>query len=425
MVFLLRLRNHDYLNDFRQHSDIFNMVKKRIKPKKPYPGFPLSPCGNGQWQKKVRGKARYFGVWEDPDAALRKWLDQRDDLMAGREPRPANDERLTVLSLCDRFMASKHSKVDSKEIAIPSISNYKRTLEIVLATFGRNRTVEDLQPFDFEKLRAILAKDVKIITLRTRIQHTQTLFKYAYDERLIDKPLWLGNGFKKPEKRFILAERQADRAANGPRMFEAEEIRQILKVARPHIKTMTLLGINCAFGATDISKLPIRSINLDTGWITFPRPKTSVERRCKLWPETVEAIREYSEKRPKPIDPKNNHLAFVSKRGLPIVHLTENGMTADMLCQEFLGVLKELKMNGRRRAFYALRHTFETVGGASLDQVAVDFIMGHSDSSMAAEYRERIDNVRLEAVANHVHDWLWPKTKPVKKPTKKPSIKKK
>jgi integrase len=61
--------------------------------------------------------------------------------------------------------------------------------------------------------------------------------------------------------------------------------------------------------------------------------------------------------------------------------------------------------------FYALRHTFETIAGGSRDQVAVNFIMGHVDESMAAEYREEIEDERLIAVTNHVRAWLYPPKK--------------
>ena len=53
------------------------------------------------------------------------------------------------------------------------------------------------------------------------------------------------------------------------------------------------------------------------------------------------------------------------------------------------------------------RYTFETVAGASKDQVAVDAIMGHVDTTMAGNYRERIDDDRLKAVVDHVHAWLF------------------
>jgi integrase len=61
--------------------------------------------------------------------------------------------------------------------------------------------------------------------------------------------------------------------------------------------------------------------------------------------------------------------------------------------------------------FYALRHTFETIGGESRDQVAVNHVMGHADASMAGVYRERISDERLVAVVNHVHTWLFPMKK--------------
>ena len=77
---------------------------------------------------------------------------------------------------------------------------------------------------------------------------------------------------------------------------------------------------------------------------------------------------------------------------------------------------------GVGRTFYDLRHTFATIAGGSLDQVAVNAIMGHADASMAAAYRETIADSRLLAVVNHVHAWLYPpeakKTRPAGKAKK-------
>src|SRR5262249_11597783 len=81
-------------------------MSKSSKPRKPRPDFPLFPHASGRWAKKVRGKFSYFGkASDDPkgEAALKLWLDQRDDLLAGRTPRTPGDG-LTVRDLCNRFL---------------------------------------------------------------------------------------------------------------------------------------------------------------------------------------------------------------------------------------------------------------------------------------------------------------------------------
>ena len=71
-------------------------------------------------------------------------------------------------------------------------------------------------------------------------------------------------------------------------------------------------------------------------------------------------------------------------------------------------MLDALGIKGSRN-FYALRHTVETIGGESKDQVAVKAIMGHVDNDISAAYRERISDARLRDVTDFVRAWLFAK----------------
>jgi len=78
----------------------------------------------------------------------------------------------------------------------------------------------------------------------------------------------------------------------------------------------------------------------------------------------------------------------------------------DRVTDAMARLLSKLGLVRPGHTFYSLRHTFETIGGESCDQVAVDAIMGHSRDDMASVYRERIGDDRLRAVVEHVRTWL-------------------
>jgi len=152
----------------------------------------------------------------------------------------------------------------------------------------------------------------------------------------------------------------------------------MVKAADAELKAMILMGINCGFGPKYCCTLSATAVA--RGWHNYPRPKTEVERRCPLWPETLEAIKAV---------------------GLPL-----NGRAWDrfIVDREFKKVCK--KANVECQGFYTLRRTFETIATtADVPQAIIDAIMGHARNDMASVYRQKVFDDQLKKCTEHVRQW--------------------
>jgi integrase len=289
--------------------------RKLARPQKPYDGFPLSPHASGKWQKKIRGTIHYFGRWahvvdgvltrvenDGWQEALDEYKEQAEDLHAGRTPRVRGGE-LTVGGLCNKFLEAKRQQYEAGELSArmfkpgptpeTATGEYKQTTDVIVAQFGGKRLVDDLAAEDFAALRATLAKRLGPVRLGNEVQKVRTVFKFGYEAGLIDKPMRFGPQFVKPSRSVM----RRHRAKGGEKLFTAEEVRKLIDKAGVPLKAMILLGVNAGFGGADCGSLPLSAIDLEGGWVTFPRPKTGIGRRAALWPETVTALREAIERR--------------------------------------------------------------------------------------------------------------------------------
>src|SRR3954465_11607007 len=78
---------------------------------------------------------------------------------------------------------------------------------------------------------------------------------------------------------------------------------------------MILLGVNCGFGNADCGPLPLTALDLEGGWVNYHRVKTGITRRCRLWPETVQALRAVIAARKQPADESLEKLVFLTAPG--------------------------------------------------------------------------------------------------------------
>src|SRR5262245_9603249 len=167
------------------------------KPSKPYDDFPLFAHANGCWVKKIRGKLHYFGIWADPDGALKKYLEEKDDLLAGRKPR-LDPAPLTIKDLCNHYLNAKQVRVQSGELSPRTWEGYKESCDAVVLAFGKGRLVADITPDDFAALRDRLAQRLGPHRLGTLVKGVRSLFRHAYDAELIRQPMRSGAGFSRP-----------------------------------------------------------------------------------------------------------------------------------------------------------------------------------------------------------------------------------
>jgi integrase len=234
---------------------------------------------------------------------------------------------------------------------------------------------------------------------------------------VMDVPIKYGRkSFTKASQKTI----RKDRQQRGSKMIEADQLRKMLDAASQPLRAMALLGINAALGQSDIAELPIDAIDFKTGWLDFARVKTAVPRRILLWPETMQAIRDWLPDRPAPKDAADAKLLFITKYGQRWVRTKDRQpkpdgkpggiVSIDAVSLEFGKLLRQLQITTPGN-FYNLRRCYRTVCGELPDVPAINATMGHVAPSddMGARYVQRIGDDRLRAVSNHVRQWLWPK----------------
>ena len=400
-------------------------LKARQKPSKPYPSFPLTPHNNGQWCKKVRGKVHFFGIWAAPKAAFDRYLRLAADLQAGSRPSPEtiSGDQITVKDVCNHFLTHQMRKVETGEIRGHTFEDYRRAADSFARFVGTGRPIMQLMAGDFEEFRRRLvrqglnkAKGMGVHALNRTVTMIRSIFKYAYEIGLIEKPVRYGPGFARLPASSRRKSRRATEMANGKRLFTAAEVTAMLETAASQLRAMVLLGINGGFGNTDCARLPRSAVDPERAVIEFDRPKTGVERVVPLWPETVTALREAFLQRPKPAAGQHEKLMFLTIFGRPWVREQvysqentgiEKVVMLDSIGQEFNKLLVRVGLKRKGIGFYTLRHTFRTWADEVKDQHAIHRIMGHTIPGMSGIYVEEISLERLRAVTEHVRRKLF------------------
>ncbi|WP_063710235.1 tyrosine-type recombinase/integrase [Rhodopirellula sp. SWK7] len=351
---------------------------------------------SGLWCRVRKGKRYYFErVVDDPEGT--KSLDQWLEILAGREPKRSGGD-LSLKDLCNHWMDHKKAKLDAGDLVQDTYNEYFHACELVMESINKELEVDRIQPSDFSRLRAKLAKRFGPVTLGKHIGQIRSLFNFGKKAGLLEREVNFGLDFEKPAAKRL----RKQRALRGQQDFTAAEIKQLLAKANTNWRAMILLGVQAGFGNRDVAELTEAVIDFSTGWIDYPREKTAVARRVPLWPETVEALRNALNQHP-----GGSKYLFVGDRGRD--YTSEKHTGNNRITGAFKPVLKAAGFPETGRGFYCLRRTFQTQAEECGDLVAVKSIMGHtpSENDMSARYRQRVSDQRLKRCVDTVHDWLF------------------
>lgn len=363
--------------------------------------IPLFLHASGQWAKKIKGKTWYFGT--DLQAALERYAMERLHLEAGVDirnlPPPKPIEPIQGIGLgegIDLFLSACEAKVARGELSKLSLIDYRLTLALVTASLDRGIPIQSTTPSQWASVYGRIAANKNATTINGEVARVRACFNWLLRNRYLDREPCFGSSLDRPTK----SQMRKAKAASGKSWFEASEIRSLLEASRPSLRAMVLLGVNCGLGNSDCAQLEPEWLNAKTGWLDYPRPKTGVARRAKVWPETIAAVVDWLRVRPKVCV----SLLFVTRQGNP----WSDPDSADcQIAKCFRQLCVDTGLHIKGRGFYGLRRTCETIGSEAKDQIALNHIMGHVDSSMSGVYRQRVGDDRLEAVSEVIRGWLF------------------
>ncbi len=389
--------------------------------RKPYTDFPLFAHATGRWAKKIKGKLHYFGKLADGwPAALAQYDKHKARLHAGLPRLPDETDAVTIAQLCDSFYEFKRRANVAGEITARSLADYDITCKLITTHLNRAALVTELTPDDFGKLREKLAESRGPVALSNEINRIRMVMKFHNRNNPKAPAVHMGDQFSRPKAKVIRIHKAKAKADRGDRTLEADQIRRLIDAADFQMKAMILLGINCGMGNNDMAELRTSDFNLDTAIIDYARPKTGIERRAHLWPETIAALKVAIAERYTPSDPAHDNLVFVTKYRNPWA----TGTSDNPISKSFAILLNDLGMKRKGLNFYALRHSFASRATEVGDDKAKCIVMGHVQADVEDGYVDRFPLARLKAVTDHVRAWLFSKPAAAKPTTKAASPKK-
>jgi len=354
----------------------------------PYPD--ITPMhahrATGQWRRRHKGKDYYFGPLDKPGDALNRWRTIWPSVVAGRPVKLVRDDGAStgLLAACEAFLDDKAAQYERKELSASSLYDYELTCRRICKAVDPGKPIHLLSPHDFDAIMDGM-KNLSPVTRGVWVVRVRTVFRWMTDRYGV--AIKIPAGFRGPPMRL----RRQQRESLQGKLYEPATIHRLIALAGPTLRAAILLGINGGYGPSDLGATLRKEYDPHKRIISHRRQKTGEMRRVPVWPETADAIAAASV-------PGSEKL-LVWANGKPI----STGRT-NQLTRVFHALALGAEIDN---TMYGLRYTFATVAAEVGDDHARHIIMGHAIHDVPSGYVLRFPVKRLQAVTDHVRQWLY------------------
>lgn len=364
------------------------------------PSLKLSLHATGQYAKQIGGKMYYFGTCEVE--ALRRLAALVEAMQADSNVDPATflKQRVktsipavnavpSIQAVCEHFRHAKLRQVQSGMLSPLTFRCYGEVIDAILSV-SRTTPVDQMQPIQQALQQAAIGNSVSPGIQRRKLTILKSIWRYAFEAELVGRPI------RFPVRMPSRKDGRIWKATKGKTLFSPESIRTMLDNAKPVLKAAIYLGVNAAYHSIDVAR--VRWDMIDGQWLSSVREKTGIPRRVFLWDETLQALRAASR--------SSEGLILRTRTGSPlIVQHQDSGCRTNSLCRQFRA--NRDRCGIAHGTFRWLRTTHRTISDSAGDTSASRTIMGHEiGTGMDAVYVAEVSDERLEAVSQHVWQWL-------------------
>jgi hypothetical protein len=390
---------------------------------------------NGQWfmTRRVNGRKKFFYFGRDKARADELYLRDLPDILAGRQPVTTDPLSITVLEVTDRFIIAQEDRFRAGDIGIREFDDLRRAA-LAFREWAGEQTAMAKVP-DLGAFRTHLKRRMALNSFNRYITKVKKLLRWAYKHKppLVRDALHEHDAMTKAKKKHVKREQRELEDLHGKPIYAPIECRlQVIAAAEAEdweLLSFILLGLNAAMGQSHIADLPDGKLDLQRLYCNWVRTKTEELFQFTIWPVTAEAIARTVDRRPAPRDAASAGLLFRTRFGNPWVQeyfYEANGAIGDVAPNDEIGkAFRKLEdrltvpeqlpdeqwrvrpMKRPKRAFYALRRTFATIGNDTKDKDAVRRIQGQELTGMDPHYVREIPVERLRDVTDYVHRVLF------------------